>query len=150
MPAGKASPSPSWQRLQGLTLDDLKEKALRKAAGLPRKEATAGRISEARAAYTLEVMEERLDGPLPAGWRKRLLSSAAAAEAAPGRRMAPFHGGMARLSPGHSAAPGEWGFSATSRRPWSLTIENTSTPAGKAESIPELAEGSGGWTLALT
>ena len=46
---------------QGLTLDDLKAKLVEEQRTLVEEELAAGRISEAKAAYMLEVMEEQVD-----------------------------------------------------------------------------------------
>ena len=46
---------------QGLTLDELKDKLLERPRAFIEEQLAAGRISEAKAAYMLEVMEERLN-----------------------------------------------------------------------------------------
>ena len=46
---------------QGLTLDDLKAKLVEEQRTFVEEELAAGRISEAKAAYMLEVMEEQVD-----------------------------------------------------------------------------------------
>lgn len=134
-------------KAQGLTLDDLKEKLLEKQRAFLAGEAAAGRISEARAAYTLEVMEERLDLCLQDGGAAPFFGGPRRGANSPGRRMAPFRGGMARRGPGPFSGPTGMGVFRDIPEALGLTIEEYIDARREGKSIPELAEDRG-WTLA--